>query len=83
MQGHYNSEVDLLLENEQWYSDHSVAVVKQQIMERSMEDGKEESAKEIADRSNGGYFLSLMAIFSVVALLGFIAYILYNDDCKL
>lgn len=82
MQGHYNSEVDLLLENGvHWDSVHSETVVKQPIMMRSME-GDKESVKEIADNSSNGHFWSLVALFSVMALFGFIGYIIYKDDCK-
>lgn len=90
MKDHYNPEVDLLLENKAQWNFHAEVVVKQQIMERAIEDKKEESANGVADRFSDSHFWCLMAItlsmgtiFLALLIyfgLGHIEYIIYNDD---
>lgn len=81
MKDHYDSEVDLVLENgAQWESIHSAMAAAAKVKERSIVD--EAGKREKVESSSGGHFWNLVAVFTVVAAIGFVGYLVYKDECK-
>lgn len=87
MTGHYDSEVDLVLENgAQWESVHSVMalqiskVVKERSMVGSGEVPAKAKEKAAVASGGGGHFWNLVAVFTVMAVVGFVGYVVYKDD---